>query len=141
MTRRTIFTAVLMLFAVSAWAQMGDKPGAEVKKLDYFVGTWTTEGTVSPGPWGAGGKFSGTHTNEWMSGDFFLVGHGTFKMPSEVGGEGTETSIQGYDTDKNVYTRDGFNSGGRHDVTTSRKARSVPIPGHGPAAQTTAGRT
>jgi len=38
------------------------KPGAEVKKLDYFVGTWATEGMVAQGPWGAGGKFSSTET-------------------------------------------------------------------------------
>lgn len=117
MKRNTILTAVLLLVAVSAWAQMGEKPGAEVKKLDYFAGTWTTEGTVAPGPWGAGGKFSGTDTSEWMNGNFFLVGHGDFKMPAELGGDGMETSILGYDTDKNVYTRDGFNNGGRHDVS------------------------
>ena len=33
----------------SAWAQMADKPGPEVKKLDYFVGTWTVEATIAPG--------------------------------------------------------------------------------------------
>jgi Protein of unknown function (DUF1579) len=93
------------------------KPGAEVKKLDYFVGTWTTEGTVSQGPWGAGGKFSVTETAEWMPGDFFVQGHGDFKMPAEVGGEGKGVSFLGYDTDENVYTRDEFNSQGRREVS------------------------
>src|SRR5690349_16740806 len=110
MNRKMIFVPVMILFAISAWAQMPAKPGPEVKKLDYFVGSWTTEGTVAQGPWGAGGKFSSTDTSEWMSGNFFVVGHGDFKMPPEVGGDGKQTSIMGYDTDENVYTYTAFNS-------------------------------
>ncbi len=105
----------LLVIAASAWAQMGAKPGPEVKKLDYFVGTWTTEATVAPGPWGAGGKFTATDTNEWMPGNFFLVGHSDFKMPPELGGDGKATSFMGYNTDENVYTYDEFNSQGRRE--------------------------
>jgi hypothetical protein len=98
-----------------AWPQMSTKPGPEVKKLDYFVGTWNAEGTIAQGPWGMGGKFNSTDTTEWMDGDFFVVGHGAFKMPPELGGEGKETSFMGYDTDENVYTFDSFNSQGRRE--------------------------
>src|SRR5258708_37367750 len=35
-------------------------------------------------------------------------------MRAEVGGDGKETAIMGYDTTQNVYTRDGFNSQGQH---------------------------
>ena len=115
MTRKAIFVSALLLFAISAFAQMPAKPGPEVKKLDYFVGTWNTEGTVAQGPWGAGGKFTSTDTTEWMSGDFFLMGHGDFKMPPEVGGDGKEFSIMGYDTTQNVYTVDSYNSQGQHE--------------------------
>lgn len=94
---------------------MSMKPGPELKKLDYFVGTWTTEGTIAQGPWGMGGRFSSTDTSEWMDGNFFLVGHGSFKMPPELGGEGKETSFLGYDTDENTYTFDSFNSQGRRE--------------------------
>lgn len=117
MNRKAFFVSALLLFAVSSWAQMGAKPGPEVKKLDYFVGTWSTEGTVSQGPWGAGGKFSSTDTTEWMPGSFFVTGHADFKMPPEVGGDGKETSIMGYDTDQNLYTYDAFNSQGHHEVS------------------------
>jgi len=115
MNRRAFLVPVTILFAVSVWAQMAPKPGAEVKKLDYFVGTWTTEGTIAQGPWGAGGKFSSSETSEWMPGNFFVTGHSDFKMPPEVGGDGKETSIMGYDTDQNLYTYDGYNSQGRHE--------------------------
>jgi hypothetical protein len=117
MNLKAILAAALVLVTGSAWAQMAAKPGSEVKKLDYFVGSWTTEGTVAQGPWGAGGKFSSTSSTEWMPGNFFVQAHSDFKMPPEIGGEGKETSIMGYDTDQNLYTYDAFNSLGRRDTS------------------------
>ena len=116
MNLKKLFVVPLVLMAVSAWAQMGAKPGPELKKLDYFLGTWTVEATIGQGPWGAGGKFVSNGTTEWMPGGFFTVRHGDFQMPAEIGGDGKETTIVGFDTEQNVYTRDGFNSQGRHDI-------------------------
>ena len=112
--KKILFSAVILCTA-AAYAQMPTKPGPEVKKLDYFVGTWTVDGTVAQGPWGQGGKFTSTETTEWMPGNFFTEAHSDFKMPPEVGGEGKETSIMGYDTDQNVYIYDAFNSQGRRE--------------------------
>jgi hypothetical protein len=109
--------ASLLLLAASATAQMATKPGPELKKLDYFIGSWTTEGIIGQGPWGMGGKFSSTDTTEWMPGNFFAVGHADFKMPPELGGDGKATSFMGYDTDENVYTYDSFNSQGRREIS------------------------
>jgi hypothetical protein len=117
MNLKGILVSILVLFAVSSWAQMAPKPGPEVKKLDYFVGTWSVEGTIAQGPWGAGGKFSSTDTSEWMPGSFFVEGHSDFKMPPEVGGDGKATSFMGYDTDQNMYTYDEFNSQGRRETS------------------------
>jgi hypothetical protein len=115
---RATLASTLLLLTVSSWGQMTPpKPGAEVKKLDYFVGTWTTEGMVAQGPWGAGGKFSSTETAEWMPGNFFVEGHADIKMPAELGGEGKGISYMGYDTDQNTYTVDDFTDQGRHDVS------------------------
>jgi hypothetical protein len=113
---KTIFAAIFILLTGSAWAQMPSKPGAEVKKLDYFAGSWTTEGTISQGPWGSGGKFSSTNTSEWMPGGFFLISHRDFHMPPELGGDGSAIDFFGYDTNQNTYTRDEFNSQGRRDT-------------------------
>ncbi len=52
-----------------------------------------------------------------MPGNFFVVGHKDFKMPPELGGDGKANSYMGYDTDKNVYTFDAFNSQGRREVS------------------------
>ena len=107
----------LLALAVPCWSQMPAKPGAEVKKLEYFAGTWTTDATIGQGPWGMGGKFSSTNTTEWMEGNFFLAGHADFKMPPELGGDGKAVSYLGYDTEGNVYTFDSFNSLGRRQAS------------------------
>jgi hypothetical protein len=114
---KTILVSTLVLFTASAWAQMAPKPGPEVKKLDYFVGSWTVDGTIGPGPWGSGGKFSSTDTSEWMPGNFFVEGRSDFKMPPEIGGDGKAIAFMGYDTDANLYTYDEFNSQGRHETS------------------------
>ena len=115
MIRKTILLSFAFLFAASAWAQANPKPGPEVKKLEYFIGTWSSEGTISPGPWGQGGKFSGTDIMEWMPGNFFIEGHSDYKMPAELGGDGKAVSFMGYDTNQNTYTYNDFNSQGQHE--------------------------
>jgi hypothetical protein len=115
-----IALGLLVAFSAAAViAQMGPPTSApELKKLDYFAGSWTSEATVAPGPWGPGGKFSDTVNAEWMKGDFFLVSHSDFSLPLELGGSGASLSILGYDTDKGTYTNERFDSRGRHVVAT-----------------------
>ena len=62
---------IFTFLAAAASAQMSATPAPELKKLDYFSGTWSSEATIAPGPWGPGGKFSDTVTTEWMKGGFF----------------------------------------------------------------------
>lgn len=93
------------------------KPAPELQRIDYFVGAWTVEGMIASGPWGVGGKFGWTDTTEWMSGSFFVVGHWDFTMPAELGGDGEELFVMGYDSKENVYTFDAFSSQGLHQVS------------------------
>jgi hypothetical protein len=113
--RRIVLISLQILIAVSAMAQMGGPPGPEVKKLDYFVGTWTTEGTIVQGPWGAGGKFTGSGTTEWMPGNFFVQSRSEAKMPPEIGGDTQAVMIMGYDTQQSSYTSDRYSSLGQHE--------------------------
>ena len=117
MNRRIALISFLMLIAGSAMAQMGGPPGPEVKKLDYFVGTWTTEGTIAQGPWGMGGKFSATGTAEWLPGNFFLQSKSESQMPPEIGGDNKAVLIMGYDTQQNTYTSDRYSSLGQHETS------------------------
>jgi hypothetical protein len=116
MTFKTAFNSVLaaVLLAVAAFAQAPSKPGPEVKKLDYFAGTWTTDATIAPGPWGEGGKLNSTTSYEWMRGEFFLSGHRDSKLPADLGGDSASTVIMGYDAGQHVYVADEFNSQGQH---------------------------
>jgi hypothetical protein len=108
---------VLALVSAGAVGQMGQPtPAPELKKLDYFSGNWTSEATVVPGPWGAGGKFTDSVHGEWMQGGFFLVMHADFSLPPELGGAGTALGILGYDPDNKVYTQERFDSTGRRTV-------------------------
>jgi Protein of unknown function (DUF1579) len=87
------------------------KPGPEHKNLEYFVGTWKTNGELHPGPMGPGGKYTGTDKIEWMPGGFFLVSHTQASGPGAMGNV-TGLAIYGYDTEKKAYSYDEFNSSG-----------------------------
>lgn len=87
-------------------------PAPELRKLDYFAGSWTTEGEIKPGPMGSGGKFKGTNHVQWMDGGFFLVTHSEFNGAM---GKGSETAYMGYDSNDRTYTYDSFNTLGEAD--------------------------
>jgi len=117
LNRRIALISFVILIAGSAMAQMGGPPGPEVKKLEYFVGTWTTEGTIEQGPWGMGGKFTATGTADWLPGNFFVQTHSESKMPPEIGGDNKAVLIMGYDTQQNTYTSDRYSSLGQHETS------------------------
>ena len=114
MKRTSALVIGILLFASAAFAQMGPpKPGPELKKLDYFLGTWTSEGDMKPSPMGPGGKFTSSGNGEWMDGGFFVVIHSNFK--SAAMGNAIGTAYLGYDTDEKVYTYNEFTSVGEND--------------------------
>lgn len=86
------------------------KPGPEQKKLEYFVGTWKSEGEVKPGPMGPGGKFTGTTKAEMMDGGFFAVMHSDMNLPGFGPGKGL--AVMGYNANDKQYTYHEFNSWG-----------------------------
>lgn len=100
-------TSVLLLSA--ALAQGPPKPAPELQKISFFVGSWTSEGDMKPGPMGAGGKVTLQEEGKWMEGGFFVVFHSTFKGTM---GNGTGIAVMGYDPQDNIYTYDEFNSVG-----------------------------
>jgi hypothetical protein len=117
MKRLVVTAAILAALAVSAHAQMPTpKPAPELKKLDYFAGSWKMDGEMKPGPMGPGGKMTMTEGNTWMDGNFFLVGHSKFDSPSMGGG--VASSFTGYNSDQKVYTYDEFNSMGEAEHST-----------------------
>ena len=114
-----IFTPFLLFVILSSaartQAQQMLQPAPELKKLDYFVGNWTTDSEMKSGPGGAGGKVTGTDQVEWMDGKFWVVIHTKFSGST---GSGVETAFMGYDPDKKVYTFSSYNSAGEHESAT-----------------------
>jgi hypothetical protein len=92
------------------------KPAPELKKVEYFAGTWTSEGDLKPSPMGPGGKMTMTERNQWMDGGFFLTMFSEFNITAV--GKGSGMAFMGYDPDKRVYTYDEFNSLGEAEHST-----------------------
>jgi hypothetical protein len=88
------------------------KPAPEVKNLGYFVGDWTSEGNLKPGPWGAGGKMTGASHCAWMPGNYFVVCNET---DSGAMGNMHGLGVLGYDPATKMYTYNGFNSMGENE--------------------------
>ncbi len=119
-TRIRVLMPVL-LFAAAAFAQEGHTPtpGPDVKKLDYFAGSWKTQGKMNPGPMGPGGAFSSNDSCEWQQGNFFLICHINF---TSAMGNGIELSVMGYDPAQSAYIYTAFNSNGEHQTATGSVA-------------------
>jgi hypothetical protein len=105
-----LFLAMMLAVVLSAAGQMEmPKPAPELKKLDYFTGTWKFDGDMKPGPMGPGGKVTGMEHNKWMDGGFFLESQSGFNGPM---GKSSGMSYMGYDANDKMYTYDEFNSMG-----------------------------
>ena len=91
------------------------KPGPEVLKLGYYVGSWRGEGQTRAGPFGPAGKLSSTATCEWFAGGFQLVCRG-----EETGPTGTRTylNIRAYDEAAKAYTEYGISNFGESEYDT-----------------------
>lgn len=112
--RMSAVCVVLLLLASSAVAQAPQmpKPGPEIKRLQYYVGTWNAEYELKPGPMGPGGKITAVDQSRMMPGGFFVEtrtdGKGAMGVLKGL-------AIMGYDAAEKVYTYDAFNNFGEAD--------------------------
>ena len=107
-------TAVILLSAPSlALAQppadQTPKPGPEVQKLGYYVGTWEGHGETKAGPFGEAGKLSSKMACKWFAGGFQVVCEG-----EETGPSGTRgfLNIKFYDETTKAYAEYSISSFG-----------------------------
>lgn len=110
MKRTTLIILISMLVAAANSLAQGPMPtpGPELKKLDYFAGSWKSEAELkSPGGGSPGAKMTGTDKIEWMQGNFFLV----IRSSETVQGlQIMATGYMGYNAEDKAYTIDLFNS-------------------------------
>ena len=100
LTAFVVVSAAGVQFA-DAQALQAPKPGPEHARLGYFVGKWTSEGEMKPGPMGPGGKMTSTDTCEWFEGRFTVICRAEGKTPM---GPTKNIGILGYSTEEKVYT-------------------------------------
>jgi len=107
--KKLLVIVVVLVFAVPCLAQTTQppKPGPEVQKLAYSVGTWKTEGEVKAGSLLPAGKYFVTGTCEWFAGGFHMVCRSEGTGPA---GKRTELSILAYDAEAKAYTYYGISS-------------------------------
>ncbi len=106
----SVLVITVLLLTTAFGQEQAPKPGPELQKLNYFIGSWTSEGEMKPGPMGPGGKVSIKEEASWMDGGFFVVFRSTFKS---VMGDGTAVAYMGYDPQERMYTYDEYNSAGQ----------------------------
>jgi Protein of unknown function (DUF1579) len=90
-----------------AQAPPPSKPGPEHARLGYFVGKWTGEGEMKPGPMGPGGKMTSSDDCQWFEGNYSVICNSTAKTPT---GESKSIGILGYSAEEKVYTYYGVDS-------------------------------
>ena len=88
------------------------KPGPEVQKLGYYLGTWEGHGETMGGPFGAAGKLSSKMTCNWFTQGFQVVCRG-----EETGPTGTRAflNILSYDQKAKSYTEYSISSFGERE--------------------------
>jgi hypothetical protein len=101
--------SVIGLQVAAAQGGQPPKPGPEQERLGYFVGKWTADGDVKPGPMGPGGKMKTTDDCEWFEGRYSVIcrSEGTSPM-----GPTKSIGILGYNTEEKVYTYYGVDNSG-----------------------------
>jgi len=105
----SVVVSVLGVQIAAAQPPQAPKPGPEHKRLGYYVGKWTTEGEMKPGPMGPAGKFTSADTCEWFEGGFAVICRGEGKSPM---GPIKSLGILSYSAEEKVYTYYGTDNTG-----------------------------
>ena len=109
--------ALVMGGSTTALAQGPPKPGPEHKKLEYYVGQWTSEADVKANPFMPAGKYTSKDRCEGYPGGFAVVCHSEGNGPM---GAMKGMGLMGYSTEDKVYTYYGVDSTGMIPTTVSR---------------------
>ena len=115
-------TIAALAVGAHAQAPAAPKPGPEHKALAYFVGNWTGEGELKPGPLGPGGKMTSSDSCQWFEGGFQVVCRGKGSGPM---GAMTSLGVMAYSAGDKGYTYYGIDNMGTSELSTGKKSGST----------------
>jgi hypothetical protein len=101
--------SVISLQVAVAQGGQPPKPGPENERLAYFVGKWSAEGEMKPGPMGPGGKITTRDNCDWFEGHYSVICHSEGTTPT---GPTKSIGILGYSPEERVYTYYGVDNSG-----------------------------
>jgi hypothetical protein len=111
---------IVVLLGSSGLAQPpAPKPGPEHKAMAYFVGKWTGEADVKPGPLGPGGKMTSADTCEWFGDGFHVICRGEGKGAL---GQMKTMGILSFAAAEKSYKFYGLDSMGMAEMSSGTKA-------------------
>lgn len=118
---RLAFSFGILAMVGTALAQTPEapKPGPEHKVMDFFAGSWLTEGEMKPGPFGPGGKVTSRDVCQWFEGGFQLVckGRGTGPMGPMI-----SMGVLAYKAADRTYTYYGIDNAGLSELSIGRRS-------------------
>lgn len=103
----------LSSFVIAQAQQSMPAPPPEIQLMAYFIGNWTTQGTMKTSPTGPGAPFTSTERSEWTAGNYFVETHSSMNSPM---GDIQGTRVMEYNAADKVYTYNAYNSLGEHIV-------------------------
>jgi len=101
MVKNALVLAVLVCVVSLARAEdKAPRPGPEVERLGFFVGTWKTTGELKESPFMPAGKYTEKATCEWFSGKFAVICRIKGKGPM---GSMEGIGIMGWSSEEKAY--------------------------------------
>ena len=85
------------------------KTNPEIKRLQYFVGTWKLAGDLKTSVLGPGGKYTGLQRNEWAADGLTVLSKWEEQRPT---GRSSGQATYSYDVAQNVYRYHGSSDDG-----------------------------
>src|SRR5690348_7591975 len=109
----TLVLSLCVLTSPVVSAQARPAPPPAVQQLAFFVGNFSSEGTMTVGS--SSGRFAAKDRATWANGGYFVENRSEYTTPF---GPGTLLEVLGYDPVRKVYTHDSFDSSGRRLSST-----------------------
>jgi hypothetical protein len=104
-------TPTYLIAQAKAVSPQMPRPGPELKRLRYFIGTWSISGEMKSSPFGPAGRFSGTQRNDWGL-DGSLTSNWDEQRP---GGSNNGQAVYGYDPYGRTYTYHSVDASGEKE--------------------------